>query len=225
MLRRRPEAIVLSYDGHTDRTMELLGDAGIPVIELWERAEDPIAHTIGFSNRDAAAKLPRSLIGRGYRHIAFVGEADDDWTRGAARCAGWRDAMEAAGLSAHRLLKIGKPPLSIEDGAEAAPKVLAAFPDTDCILCVSDKPAFGAQSALLAAGKRVPADIGIAGFGNFEVSRFATPAITTLTVDPVRIGTCTGELIADLLNESAEPGRAARHITVEAEVTLRGSTR
>jgi len=27
MLRRRPEAIVLSYDGHTDRTVELLKDA------------------------------------------------------------------------------------------------------------------------------------------------------------------------------------------------------
>ena len=70
MLRRRPEAIVLSYDGHTDRTVSLLGDAHVPVIELWERPEDPIGHTIGFSNRAAAAEMTRGLIARGYRNIA-----------------------------------------------------------------------------------------------------------------------------------------------------------
>ncbi|MEP5758909.1 MAG: hypothetical protein ABJ327_06275 [Litoreibacter sp.] len=44
MLRRRPEAIALSYDGHSDRSLQLLNGAQVPVIELWERPEDPIAH-------------------------------------------------------------------------------------------------------------------------------------------------------------------------------------
>ncbi|MEO0854067.1 MAG: LacI family transcriptional regulator, partial [Cyanobacteria bacterium J06648_11] len=43
MLRRRPEAIVLSYDGHTDRTVELLLNAQVPVIELWERPDERLA--------------------------------------------------------------------------------------------------------------------------------------------------------------------------------------
>ncbi|MEL7117518.1 MAG: LacI family DNA-binding transcriptional regulator, partial [Pseudomonadota bacterium] len=75
MLRRRPEAIVLSYDGHSDRTVRLLSEANIPVIELWERPEDPIDHTIGFSNFEAARQMTHALTDRGYRHIAFLGEA------------------------------------------------------------------------------------------------------------------------------------------------------
>ncbi len=224
MLRRRPEAIVLSYDGHSDRTLQLLADAHVPVIELWERPEDPVAHTIGFSNRDAAALMTKALIAQGYRNIAFLGEAEDAWTRGAARRRGFSDAMAAAGLSAHRLLRYGKPPLSIEDGAAAVPALLDQFPDTDCIFCVSDAPAFGALSALKGAGRQVPGDIGVAGFGNFEVSRFATPAISTVTVDPKTIGETTGQMIAELLSNKESQPRDTRHVTVQAEVTLRGST-
>ncbi|MEP4194688.1 MAG: LacI family DNA-binding transcriptional regulator [Aliishimia sp.] len=224
MLRRRPEAIVLSYDGHSARTVDLLRDANVPVIELWERPEAPICHTIGFSNRAAAAQMTRALFERGYRNIAFLGEVDDAWTRGAARRAGWRDAMEEAGLSTHRLMKIGKPPISIEDGAAAVPELLRLYPDTDCIFCVSDAPAFGALSGLAAIGHRVPEDIGVVGFGNFEVSRFSTPSITTVTVDPRQIGKATGELIAELLGESNALGDEARHVDVQVEFSFRGST-
>ncbi|MEM8786700.1 MAG: LacI family DNA-binding transcriptional regulator [Pseudomonadota bacterium] len=225
MLRRRPEALVLSYDGHSDRTMALLGEAHIPVIELWERPTAPLQHTVGFSNRSAAAAMTRGLIDRGYRNIAFLGEAEDAWTRGAARRAGWHDAMTTAGLSTRRLMKFGKPPLSIEAGAQAVPRLLSDFPDTDCIFCVSDAPAFGALSALTGSGRTVPGDIGLAGFGNFEVSRFATPAITTVRVDPKRIGRATGRLLADLLDESRPHGGATRHLPVDVELSFRGSTR
>jgi len=224
MLRRRPEALVLSYDGHSDRTIRLLSEAQIPVVELWERPADPIGHTIGFSNRAAAAEMTQALIDTGYRNIAFLGEADDDWTRGAARRAGFTDAMSAAGLSAERILRVGKPPMSIEDGAAALPILLERFPDTDCVFCVSDVPAYGVLAALKARGTPVPEEIGVAGFGNFEVSRFSSPAISTVVVDPLRIGSQAGQLIGQLLNS---PDSAPSHgqIDVGAVVALRGSTR
>ena len=225
MLRRRPEAIVLSFDGHSDRTIELLSDAQVPVIELWETPENPIGHTIGFSNRAAAQQMTEALIAKGYSNIAFLGEAEDDWTRGAARRAGFVAGMTAAGLSAHRMLLIGRPPISIEDGASAIPRLLADYPDTDCIFCVSDAPAFGALSALRTMGKSVPEDIGIAGFGNFEVSRFATPPISTVIVDPKAIGRKTGQLIAELLQGDGDVESSSRHVKVSADLSFRGSTR
>ncbi|MEM9578100.1 MAG: LacI family DNA-binding transcriptional regulator [Pseudomonadota bacterium] len=223
MLKRRPEAIVLSYDGHSDRTVALLGDAHVPVIELWERPEEPIGHTIGFSNSDAAAAMTRALIAKGYSKIAFLGEADDDWTRGGARRKGFLTAMAEAGLSPHRVLRTGKPPLSIEEGAAAAPKLLAAFPDTDCVFCVSDAPAFGMLSALPALGKAVPDDIGVVGFGNFEVGRFARPTISTVSIDPKTIGRETGRLIAELLANPQSEGR--RFVPVSVDLTFRESSR
>ena len=70
----------------------------------------------------------------------------------------------------------------------------------------------------------MPEDIGIAGFGNFEVSRFSQPSITTVVVDPKRIGVEAGQLIGQLL---AGPSGAKKRtqIFVEADLDFRGSTK
>lgn len=223
MLRRRCEALVLSYDGHSDRTLQLLHDADIPVIELWEMPESPIDHTIGFSNERAAFDMTKALLECGYRKLSFLGEAGDDWTRGAARRRGFTAAMREAGLSTQRIVQVGKPPLSIEDGAAALPALQARLPDTDCVFCVSDLPAFGLLSALTGQGIKVPEQMGVAGFGNFEVSRFSSPSITTVVVDPRRIGTATGELIGRLLGD-ASLAEDTVQIRVRAEPVFRQST-
>ena len=224
MLRRRPEAIVLSYDGHTERTVRLLQKAQVPVVELWERPKAPIGHTVGFSNRAAAMQMTRALIKLGYQNILFLGEADDDFTRGGSRREGFLAAMSEAGLSTESVFRSGKPPLSIEHGAAATPEILQRFPDVDCIFCVSDAPAFGVQSSLLARGVSVPDEIGVAGFGNFEVSRFASPQISTLVVDPTRIGREAGQLIAKLLMFESEH-EGMRQIDVPVAPEMRGSTK
>ena len=223
MLRRRPEAIVLSFDGHTERTVQLMHEAAVPVIEIWEKPENPIEHTVGFSNFEAARQMTTQLIHRGYRRLAFLGEGKDDWTRGAARRKGFLKAMEEAGLSAHRMIRHGVPPLTIETGAEAAVRLLTNFPDTDCVFCVSDVAAFGVQSCVLAQGRRIPDDVALAGFGNFEISRFANPSISTVVVDPVRIGREAGKLLKRLFLSENDRFMEAQHIHVPPTIEFRQS--
>lgn len=222
LLRRRPEAMVLSYDGHTERTFELLSSVDIPIIEIWERPERAIGHTVGFSNADASFRMTQKLIAKGYRNITFLGEEDDDWTRGSARRSGFITAMKEAGLDASRVMQYGAPPLSIELGAQAAALVVKKWPDTDCIFCVSDAAAFGVQSYLLSQGIKVPDQLAIAGFGDFEVSRFASPSISTVVVDPLTIGRETGRLISRLLDPNIED-ESSNHIEVPAEPIFRES--
>ena len=226
MLRRRPEAMVLSYDGHSKRTIELLKGANIPIVQIWERPEAPIQHAIGFSNERAAFEMTHDLISKGYKKITFLGEPGETWTRGAVRRRGFVAAMQKYGLESGRLVSVGKAPISIEDGALALPILQEKYPDTDCVFCVSDLPAFGLLSALKSNGYKVPDDIGVAGFGNFEVSRFSSTSISTVEVNPVRIGTAAGELIGHLLEK---PARADGIVQVQVEVEVvnrfRASTR
>lgn len=222
MLKRRPEVIVLPYDGHTRRTVTLLKQASVPVIEQWEIPDRPIDYTVGFSNSDAARKMTSALIERGYRNIAFVSESDDEWTRGAARRAGFESAMASAGLSAHRMIRYGKPPMTIEDGFQLGSDFQKHFADADCIFCVSDAPAFGVLSALKAQSISVPNDIALVGFGNFEVSRFSSPTISTVVVDPRGIGRKTGALIQRLLGGSEV--NIPRHTEIEVGLIWRETT-
>ncbi|MEM7525948.1 MAG: substrate-binding domain-containing protein, partial [Pseudomonadota bacterium] len=225
MLRRRPEAVVLSYDGHTDRTIDLLHDAAIPVVEIWETPKTPIEHTVGFSNEQAAYDMTAALIARGFRRILFLGEEADDWTRGAARRDGFRRAMTAAGMDAGAELRHGTPPLSIENGAAAADFILERFPDADCVFCVSDMAAFGVQSRMIARGVAVPEQISLVGFGDFEVSRFSSPTISTVLVDPVAIGRAAGGLIAQLLRQDDDAPDAPQHVTIAPRLAFRESCR
>jgi len=223
MLRRRPEAIVLSYDGHTQRTLDLLHEASIPVVEIWETPKNPIQHTVGFSNEKAAFDMTQALIGKGFKQIVFLGEEQDDWTRGAARRVGFELAMREAGLDASAEVRYGTPPLSIENGAAAADLILERFPDVDCVFCVSDMAAFGVQSRLLQLGISVPDQVSVAGFGNFEVSRFSSPAISTVVVDPVKIGLQAGQLIARVLGSSTVDDNESQHIVLAPQVDFRAS--
>lgn len=204
MLSCRPEAVILSNDGHTERTRELLQNARVPVIEIWEKPENPMGYTVGFSNFDASYAMTKALVAQGFQKIVFLSEIDEDWTRGSARRKGFVQAMSDHGLETGFVLRYGQPPLSIESGAIATPILLEQFPDVECIFCVSDPAAFGVLNALSQRGISVPEDISVVGFGDFEVSRFSHPSISTVVVDPETIGRKAGELVKQLLGYSTE---------------------
>lgn len=225
LLKRRPEAIILPYDGHSKRTTKLLANAGIPVVQLWETPENPIDCTVGFSNHQVAFRMTQDLIELGYKNIAFLCETNDEWTRGAARRGGFRKAMEDAGLSAHRMIRFGQPPMSIKDGYFIGSNLDHYYDDIDCVFCVSDAPAFGLIRGLAERGIKVPDDIGVAGFGNFEVSRYSSPTITTVRFDPEEVGRITAELIIQLLDPKAQSNQSLKkHYAIDVSNCMRGST-
>jgi DNA-binding LacI/PurR family transcriptional regulator len=53
----------------------------------------------------------------------------------------------------------------------------------DAVYCLADVLAFGALSAVQAAGLRVPDDIGLAGFDGLEEARYRVPTLTTIAPD------------------------------------------
>lgn len=203
LLRRQPEALVVTGGRHTDRARRLMAGAGIPVVETWDLPPHPIGHAVGFSNALAAETMVAHLADRGYRRIAFIGGDSAFDTRGADRRRGFVSAMQARGLDASRLITVGRPPVSMREGAAAMALLLDTLPDTEAVMAVADPAAFGAMAECARRGVRVPDDIAIAGFGNFEIAGVCVPALTTIDPFPARIGTEAGALIARLLRDRA----------------------
>ncbi|WP_187640014.1 LacI family DNA-binding transcriptional regulator [Bosea sp. F3-2] len=222
-LARKPEAIVLTNDGHSPDVVRLLGQARVPVVQIWDLPARPIQHVVGFSNREAMKGLIATLLRAGYRRITYFGELDDDETRGAARRHGYCEAMREVGLSP-RLCAIARPPATMSDGERALDEVLQHYPDTELVACVSDPLAFGIMAACARRGISVPDQLAISGFGDFEIARVSAPGITTVRIDAASIGRLTGEIVLDLLVPAA-PAQQGVAIceTVPAEPVLRGS--
>lgn len=221
LLRRRPEAIVVTGGRHTDRTRRLLGNAGIPVIETWDLPDAPIGHVVGFSNAAAVQGMVDHFVASGLTRIAFIGGDADRDTRGTDRRAGFIGAMQRHGLDATRLIAAGVPPISMREGAQAMGRLLDTLPDTEAVICVSDLSAFGALTECQRRGIAVPDRLSIAGFGEYEIGAISVPPLSTINPFPREIGTRAAALILTVL-DGLQPTPARIEIT--PELLIRGSS-
>jgi LacI family transcriptional regulator, gluconate utilization system Gnt-I transcriptional repressor len=222
LLRRRPEAIVVTGGKHTPRARRLLEAAGIPVIETWDLPPDPIGHVVGFSNAQAVQGMVDHFVAQGLTRIAFIGGDADRDTRGTDRRTGFIAAMQAHALDASRLIDAGAPPISMREGATAMGRLLDTLPDTQAVIAVSDLSAFGALTECQRRGVSVPEDIWIAGFGDYEIAGISVPSLTTINPFPREIGTRTAALILDLLDARTP---VAGIIPITPQLIIRHSTR
>ncbi|UWU17587.1 LacI family DNA-binding transcriptional regulator (plasmid) [Rhizobium sullae] len=223
LLRRKPEAIVVTGGKHTPRARKLLSNAGIPVIETWDLPEEPIGHVVGFSNALAVRKMIDHFVTVGYRKISFIGGDADRDTRGSDRRAGFITAMEDHGLDATRLIAAGPPPISMREGANAMGRLLEHFPDTEAVICVSDLSAFGALTECQRRGIAVPDQIAIGGFGDYEIGAICVPSLTTINAFAAEIGAKTARLILDVLDGTLSD--SAGLITIRPDLILRQTSR
>ncbi len=220
LLRRKPQAIVVTGGKHTPRARRLLENANIPVIETWDIPAEPIGHFVGFSNAAAVRGMVDHFVAVGYRRIAFIGGDASRDTRGGDRRLGFMAALAAHGLEATRLIDAGPPPISMREGAKAMARLLEEYPDTEAVICVSDLSAFGALTECQRRGIAVPARIAIGGFGDYEIAGVSVPALTTINARARHIGERTGTMILDLLDEKPE----VANVTVTPELIVRDSS-
>lgn len=223
LLRRRPEAIVVTGGRHTGKARLLLQNSGVPVIETWDLPSNPIDHVVGFSNSATMEVMIEHLVERGLERIAFIGGDTDGDTRGADRRRGFVKALEDRGMDPSRLIGAGRPPISMREGADAMGRLLDEYPDTRAVICVSDLSAFGALTECQRCGVRVPEDIAIAGFGAFEISAICVPTITTIDPHAAEIGRRTAELIRRVLSGEQNESDPIR-VRIEPQISIRQST-
>lgn len=218
-LGRRPDGMILTGVHHTAGARAQLRAAGIPVVETWELGDAPLDMNVGFSNRDAGRRLAEALVARGYRRIAFAGVDPAVEARSRRREQGYRDAMAAAGRAPVVLRLDEDRGLTIRSGARAAAALLAARPRIDAVMFANDFPAFGALTECARRGVRVPGDLAIAGFGDFEVARESHPALTTVRVPGREMGRRAAAMVLDrLAGRASEP-----RVDLGFEVVLRES--
>jgi LacI family transcriptional regulator, gluconate utilization system Gnt-I transcriptional repressor len=200
VLERRPDGIVLTGLTHTPQARRLLKSAGIPVVETWESADEPIDVAVGFSNREAAHAMTTALIKSGYRRIVFVNGPAKTNERARHRAEGYRAAMAEAGLRAlpiEVVRDVGA--ILVETGGKMLRKLLRIKPVPDAVFFTSDIFAVGAILECRKLGVKIPYELGVAGFHDLEIGRLVSPTLTTVHVPALEIGRRAGQAIVDCL--------------------------
>jgi LacI family gluconate utilization system Gnt-I transcriptional repressor len=226
LLARRPEAVVITGSVHRRDTSRLLLTSDVPVVEIADLPRQPLQHAVGFSNYQAGRTAARYLIERGFGTIGAVAsspEGDVIDHRGEERMRGFEDELRLNGRVTDLVLRHGRAPVSYEHGAAVAGLLLARKPKPDAVFAVSDLSAVGLVMECQRRGIRIPEELSVMGFGDFEIGAQIIPPLTTIHVDFRALGLRTGQLLLELL--SADAGDAPRMIDVGLSVVERASIR
>ena len=89
-------------------------------------------------------------------------------------------------------------------GMHAMRRLLADDPQLDADFVASDLMAHGALQALKDAGRRVPEDVAVIGFDDFEISRLSDPPLTTVRQPIVDMGRTMARQMLGLVDDRRE---------------------
>jgi LacI family transcriptional regulator, gluconate utilization system Gnt-I transcriptional repressor len=183
-LSRRAEGVILSGVVATDAMRQQLQGRGATVIETWGLPEKPIDVAVGFSHSAVGVDVARFLASRGYRrpHLV-VGNGPRARMRRDAFVREWNQAGRTAPTQAQVDI-----PTHFSHARATWRHAMELDPQPDVIVCGSDLLAQGLIVEAYAAGKKVPQDVAVIGFGNLSIAGEMRPTITSVDLDGARIG-------------------------------------
>jgi LacI family transcriptional regulator len=218
LIERRVDGLLLAPSpGAAELALPYLAAQDPPVV-LLDRFVNAGLDQVGSENEGPTEQLVAHLAGRGHRRIGMVvGIAGLSTT--AERVRGYRAGLRAAGLSDDGAL--------IADGGSNAARAHEA---TDALLDLPDPPTalvsgnnhmtIGVLRALKARGLRVPEDIALVAFDDFDWADLFAPRLTVIAQPTKRLGERAVEL---LLSRLDDPGLSARTERLEATFVHRDS--
>lgn len=178
---RDVEALILIGSGLASRTLAAMRHE-LPQMVLVEREGEALqAPLITIDNQGAAERATRYLIEEGHREIAHI---SGPRRAGRERLAGWRRALDKAGLKPGPIADGG----FTEAGGYRAARELARQGGFTAVFVSSDRMALGAYRAFREAGLRVGEDVGLVAFDGLEFGAYLDPPLTTLRQPAQRLG-------------------------------------
>ncbi len=176
--------------------------AHIPAVITMRRLIGSSLPYIGPDNQKGAKVAVEHLLKLGHRRIGFAG-GERTITTQLERVAGWREALNAAGIAADDALIFEAPPTR-EGGHAAINRALDEAQPPTAFLCYNDIVAMGATRALALRGLRVGRDVGVVGFDDIVAAEHNTPPLTTISANTSEMGArCAESLLGLMRHEDA----------------------
>jgi len=165
---------------------------------------------VDVDNAAAGRIATQVLVDRGRRNIATIA-GPQDMAAGIDRLAGWREALEAAGLTPG---VVEEGDFTPSGGAAAIVRLLDRDPTIDGLFVASAQMASGALEIMKQRGIVVPRDVSVTSIDNDRFAAESDPPLTTIE-QPTQL---QGQTIAETLVRLIE-GRPIERVKI-LDVTL-----
>jgi LacI family transcriptional regulator len=191
LLERRVDGIIVT--GRRQDPREPIGRGlPVPVVYAMTHSTDPADLSLIPDDEEGGALAVRHLLSTGRTTIGHV-TGPRRFKAAVLRAKGTQSALAAAGLD----LAGGEPlygEWTEEWGRQATDVLLRSVPGLDAIFCGNDQIARGVADAAREAGRRVPEDVALVGYDNWEVNAASCrPPLTTVDMNLRELGRAAGE--------------------------------
>lgn len=218
LLSRRVDGLIV-VGARSDPRPSLGADLPVPVVYAYAPSQDPADLSLVSDNLGGARLATEHLIACGRTRIAHI---TGDPTYGATqdRSSGCLATLAEAGLNI-AAGRVYDGDWSEAWGRGATRMVLEREPETDAIFAGSDQIARGVLDALHEAGKRVPHDVAVIGFDNWEVlAANARPPLTSIDINLEHLGRVAAQRLSAAIDGAPSSGLE----TLPCRLIIRGST-
>ena len=191
---------------------------GLPVVYAMTQSLDSDEPAILPDDYGGGQLAATRLLQDGRRRLGHI-TGPERFLCARKRASGFCDAMTGAGaeFSPHDVL-YGE--WSEAWGRQGASILLRSSPDVQAIFCGSDQIARGVSDTLRLLGRRVPDDIALIGFDNWEpMACGADPSLTSIDMCLEDVGRVAAEHLLSAIN--GQPTHGAH--TVPCRLVVRGS--
>jgi DNA-binding LacI/PurR family transcriptional regulator len=156
-------------------------------------------YSVDTDNRQGSFEIVSHLAKAGYDKIAILNE-QKDYVVNMDRYDGYRRALVANGLNFDPELEINAG-YSLQDSREAVMELLKKRPDVKAIFAKDDLKAIASIQGIKELGLKVPEDIAVVGYNDYDIARISDPALTTMHVPVYDLGVEVAKMLMKLIVE------------------------
>jgi DNA-binding LacI/PurR family transcriptional regulator len=171
-----------------------------PLVYMGGKLQSGLSSVV-YDQKLATEQAVQYLIDLGHRRIAFI-SGDLEMLDGLNRHETYFQTMAKNHLPVG---PIAYGDFSAKSGAHAAEALLKQGETFTAVFASSDAMAAAAIHALRQAGLRVPEDVSVIGYDDFNVAPYLSPPLTTVTNDSAILGRMTAEYLFELMQNPDMP--------------------
>lgn len=203
LLSRQVDGLIVLGDSN-DLRPALPGDIGIPVVYVYGESDRPEDLSILADDHGGGRLAGEHLLGHGRRAIAHI-SGEQSYRAARERAAGLIEVLGEAGVEL-----VGSPMYgewTQRWGRHAAHTLLTAHPHVDAIFCGSDQVATGVADVLHDLGRKVPDDVALVGYDNWEVfAAECRPPLTTIDLNLQGLGSAAVQHLSAMIDGESRSG-------------------
>ncbi len=218
---QKVDGIIFATLGETKEFIrQFLARFDIPIVAIDNKVQGLDLDVVLHDNFNGACLLTDHLIQHHHDRIVFVGGPLNQ-TSGILRFQGYQKALRDANIPFdEKLVKIGD--WQIKSGYELVSDLIESGTQFSALISANSYMALGCLRALRKHGYKVPRDIAMVSFDNFDFTEVTDPPLTTLRSMESKIGITAAKLLLSKI-ENPIRGTYPVEISIPAKLYIRES--